>query len=238
MQEVTSSILVSSILLRSNTFVFERSRNKPSSEAEPKWRNGRRGGLKNRCPQRHVGSTPSFGIMFSKIIMMKKFLFRIFVIVAAVNLALCAHAQSTKIITLKDGSVIKGNVLQLADGVYTLETDNLGKVNVAESEILSIAAEPAPVPPDTADTANTSLKGQVQEMQTSLLSNPEVMTEIQNIMQDPEIRGVLSDPAFISAIMSYDPKQIQHNEKTQYLLQNPKFRSLMEKVQKKLPASK
>ena len=53
-----------------------------------------------------------------------------------------------------------------------------------------------------------------------------------------EIRGVLSDPAFMNAIMSYDPNQIQQNEKTQYLLQNPKFQSLMEKIRQKLPASK
>ena len=169
---------------------------------------------------------------------MKNFLFRLFIIVTAANLALCAHAQSTKVITLKNGSVIKGTVLQLADGVYTLKTDNLGNFSVAESEIVSIAEEPAPVPPDTGNTATASLKGQVQEMQTSLLSDPEVMTEIQNIMQDPEIRGVLSDPAFMSAVMSYDPKQIQQNEKTQYLLQNPKFQSLMKKVRKKMPSGK
>ena len=88
----------------------------------------------------------------------------------------------------------QGNVLQLADGVYTLETDNLGKVNVAESEIVSIAAEPETVPSDTGEAGNASLKSQAQEIQTNLLSDPSIMAEIQNIMQDPEIRGVLSDP--------------------------------------------
>jgi len=170
--------------------------------------------------------------------MMKKILFRFFLIVAAANLALCAHAQSAKTITLKDGSVIKGNVLQLTDGIYTLETDNIGKVNVAESEIVSIAAESTPALQATGDTASAALKGQAQEIQTNLLSDPSIMAEIQNIMQDPEIRGVLSDPAFMNAIMSYDPKQIQQSEKTQYLLQNPKFQSLMEKIQQKLPADK
>ena len=170
---------------------------------------------------------------------MKNFPSQLFAIVAAANLALCAHAQSASLrtITLKDGSVIKGNVLQLADGVYTIETGNLGKVNVAESEIVSIAAEAAPAQPQDTVPSSASLKSRAQEIQANLLSDPEVMTEIQNIMQDPEIRGVLSDPAFMNAIMSYDPAQIQHNEKTQYLLQNPKFRSLMEKMRKKLPAS-
>ena len=165
---------------------------------------------------------------------MKKIAVRLFVVVFTANLTLCAHAQSAKTITLKDGSVIKGAVTQLADGVYTLETDNLGKITVPESEIVSITAESAPAPANTENTASASLKGQVQEIQTNLLSDPEVMTEIQNIMQDPEIRGVLSDPAFMQAIMSYDPNQIKQNEKTQHLLQNPKFQSLMEKIQKKL----
>src|SRR3989338_5329187 len=166
---------------------------------------------------------------------MKKIFSTLFLIIAAANLALCAHAQAAKVITLKDGSVIKGNVLQLTDGIYTLETDNLGKVNVAESEIVSIAAESTPALQATVDTASAALKGQAQEIQTNLLSDPSIMAEIQNIMQDPEIRGVLSDPAFMNAIMSYDPKQIQQGEKTQYLLQNPKFRSLMEKIRQKLP---
>lgn len=166
---------------------------------------------------------------------MKKLLLRLFIIVAAANLALCAFAQSTKTITLKDGSVVKGNVLQLADGVYTLETDNLGKITVPEAEVVSITAEAAPAPQED-NTASASLKSQAQEIQTNLLSDPSIMAEIQNIMQDPEIRGVLSDPAFMRAIMSYNPDQIQQSEKTQYLLQNPKFQSLMEKIQKKLPS--
>ncbi len=145
------------------------------------------------------------------------------------------YAQSAQVITLKDGSVIKGSVLQLTDGIYTLETGNLGKITVAESEIINITAEPSPAPTDMGDTANASLKGQVQQVQTNLLSDPEVMTDIQSIMQDPEIRGVLSDPAFMQAIMSYNPGQIQQNEKTQYLLQNPKFQSLMEKIRQKIP---
>ena len=38
----------------------------------PKWRNGRRGGLKNRCQQWRGGSTPTFGTTFLEI----KFPFR------------------------------------------------------------------------------------------------------------------------------------------------------------------
>jgi hypothetical protein len=33
---------------------------------QPEWRNGRRGGLKIRCPQGRVGSSPTFGILENK----------------------------------------------------------------------------------------------------------------------------------------------------------------------------
>lgn len=168
--------------------------------------------------------------------MIKNLPFRLFLVITAANFALCAHAQATKIITLKDGSVIKGEVTQLSDGVYTLKTPNLGDIRVPEAEVVSLVAEGAAQTAQS--TQNESIKDQAQGIQASLLSDPEIMTEIQNIMQDPEIRGVLSDPAFMNAIFSYNPDQIRQNEKTQNLLQNPKFRSLIEKVRKKLPASR
>ncbi len=35
-------------------------------EMKPKWRNGRRAGLKIQCPQGRVGSTPTFGTPIQK----------------------------------------------------------------------------------------------------------------------------------------------------------------------------
>ncbi len=163
----------------------------------------------------------------------KSFLKSFFITTAlSFTLTIPAWAQSIKTITLKDGSVIKGEIAQLADDVYTIKTSDLGEVRVPEPNVMSIVAEGTPAQ----DTTNASLKGQVQEIQTSLLSDPEIMKEMQSIMEAPEIRGVLSDPAFMNAIMSYDPDKIQQNEKTQYLLKNPKFQSLMEKIRQKIPS--
>ena len=35
---------------------------------KPKWRNGRRGGLKNRCPNGHVSSTLTFGTIIVNVL--------------------------------------------------------------------------------------------------------------------------------------------------------------------------
>ena len=36
-----------------------------SSNTQPGWRNGRRGGLKSRCPQGRAGSTPAPGMLLA-----------------------------------------------------------------------------------------------------------------------------------------------------------------------------
>ncbi len=70
---------------------------------------------------------------------LKPLLFLIFL-----GLACPLYAQAAKVLTLKDGSVIKGEVLRLEDHVYTVETPNLGKVQIPEADILTIAAEQSP----------------------------------------------------------------------------------------------
>ncbi len=144
-------------------------------------------------------------------------------------------AQSVKTITLRDGSVIKGKVTQLRDGIYTITTDNLGKIDVAESEVLGIGVgtQSAATPQETSGAG--SIKDQVQALQGTLMSDPQVMMEIEALMDDPEIRAALSDPEFMSTIMSYDPNKIQQDKKTQSILQNSKLRSLVEKISRKLP---
>ena len=62
------------------------------------------------------------------------------IIIIACSFISPVQAQSAKIITLKDGSVIKGNVLQLADGVYTLETAKQEPMNVSQTT-LSVSTE-------------------------------------------------------------------------------------------------
>lgn len=173
---------------------------------------------------------------------MKNLPFQVFIIIIAANLALCANAASLKTITLKDGSVIRGEVTQLADSVYTIRTSDLGTLQIPEANVVSIVVEGAAAPSTTAPAAapaaadTQALKAQTQQMQATLLSDPDIMQEIQGIMQDEEIRGALSDPEFMNAIFSYSPEKIQQSERTQYLLRNPKFQSLLEKIRQKMPA--
>jgi len=104
------------------------------------------------------------------------------------------HAQSVKIIKLKDGSALKGEVIQLANGIYTIKTSNLGEIDIPESDILSIAAPGAVVQESTQSSGseNNAIKSQVQQVQGALLSDPKLMMEIQEVMQNEEVMKMLN----------------------------------------------
>lgn len=74
------------------------------------------------------------------------------------------------------------------------------------------------------------LETEVQALQEEILSNDEIMSEIQTLLQDPEIVEILSNPALVQAITSYDVNAIQNNPDVQELMENPKIVDLIEKI--------
>ncbi|OGX38117.1 MAG: hypothetical protein A3G91_06355 [Omnitrophica WOR_2 bacterium RIFCSPLOWO2_12_FULL_50_9] len=139
-----------------------------------------------------------------------------------------AHAQPTQVIALKDGSTLQGKVLQLVDGVYTIETEALGKVHIRQADIFSVSAQnPLPSPGDS------GTKEQLVQMQNNLMADPDLMIEIQNLAEDKEVTDILSDPNLFNALLNHDVQQIEGNENFQKLLNNPKMKALAEKMQQK-----
>ncbi len=148
------------------------------------------------------------------------------------------YAQSIRTITLKDGSTLKGQILQVQSGVYSIQTQYLGTVQIPESEILNIASQeyapPAPSSNIPASFSGESLKPQVDAMQQKILSDPEIISDIQNIAQDKKIMEMLQDPALLKDIQSYDANRIKGNQKIQELMQNQKMQNLLNKASQKI----
>lgn len=151
-------------------------------------------------------------------------------------IAIPSQAQAIKFITLTDGSVIKGKVIGLADGFYTIDTSHLGAITIEESEVQSITSSQQNRAQATNRTGKSSaqLQSQVQALQQSVLSDPAVMEDIQKLMEDKAVMQIMKDPNFIQDIMSYDPNRIGNNNKTQELMNNPEMKALMEKISGKI----
>ena len=143
-------------------------------------------------------------------------------------------ADASKIILLKDGSQLKGDIVTVNNDVYTIQTQNLGTVQIRGTDIVSITAEnPGP----TKASPALNLQGQAQNIQNQILSDPKLVSDLHNLTQDQEIMSILNDPNFLNDILSYDPERIQNNNKFQALINNPQFQQILNKIIEKVPAA-
>ena len=149
--------------------------------------------------------------------------------------------QVEQVITLKDGSQIKGVLSGVDGGVYTVKTPVIGDVHVAASDVASITngnATPVAALPVGSPMASARLQchcasnmtNKLQPVKKQLMSNPQSMAALQEMMQDPEIMQALQDPALVQAVTSHDYQAVQNNPKIQELMSNPKMQALIQKL--------
>ncbi len=147
-----------------------------------------------------------------------------------------AGLAATQTITLKDGSTVNGELVGINNGTYTVKTAVMGDVSIDSSQVVSInspGAIPAAMPMPTQAEAPSAVGGQMQAIQSQMMSDPSFMMEMQQMMQDPEFMELISDPAVMQAVASKNPQALQNNPKGQALMNNPKMRALVERLQQK-----
>ncbi len=152
----------------------------------------------------------------------------------------------TKAVTLKDGSVIKGELVSFENGTYKIKTANLGDLELAEANVVSVANESMAMPVQQAPQAAQGLipqagagtgnfSSQVSAMQNQIMANPDSMQAIAAMAEDPEIMGLLSDPAFVqqltAAMSGQNVEAVANDPRIQKLMNNPKMRALVEQIQ-------
>ena len=160
------------------------------------------------------------------------------------NAAAGEGAQKTQTITLKDGTVLKGQLKDISEEHYVIDTTNLGQVKVLAENIVSITSGAVLPQPSSGSSpqmpafnnplgGQSQLMGQASQMQQSILGDPQMMAEVQKILSDPEIMALLQDQNVMQDIMSMNPQTIQSNSKIQAMMQNPKLQNLLNMLQQK-----
>ena len=149
-------------------------------------------------------------------------------------------ADVIKVFTLKDGSVIKGQLADFHQGIYLIQSAHLGQVRLNEADVISITNEgaaPAATSPTTTGAGNIAgvpLTGQMSAMRNEILTNPQLNQQVQQLAQDPTIVQIFSDPAFMQELMQamsgQDPSVIQNNPKFQQLLANPALKGFIDQM--------
>ncbi len=132
-----------------------------------------------------------------------------------------APAGELREIELRDGSIITGEVVSLAKGIYSIKSDTLGTLKVEESQVKVIR-------PRAPSQGNTG--GGVQDLQGRMMSNQEIMGLIQSLQNDPEFKKLLEDPEIMKAVSAGDVAALAANPKFLKLLGNPTVQEIQKKV--------
>jgi hypothetical protein len=125
-----------------------------------------------------------------------------------------------RVIKLKDGSVIPGEILSKEGDIYKIKTATLGIVAVQEEKISSIAeAEPK---------GTASVSGEEKAYREKILASPQAMESVKTLAQDKDVVAILSDPQLKEAIARHDLRFLQTNEKFIKFMNNPAVKKIVD----------
>jgi hypothetical protein len=138
---------------------------------------------------------------------------------------LAALAGDRTELVLRDGTVLRGEVLSVADEVYRFQSDSAGLVEIPVSRILKsrLLAIPAPAtmsaalstggaspPAAPAEPAGTK-EGSVQQLQRLIAGSGERLELLQLLKEEPALAALLSDPALLKSLQEGDAQALQEN---------------------------
>ncbi|WP_295881118.1 hypothetical protein [uncultured Thiohalocapsa sp.] len=130
---------------------------------------------------------------------------------------------------LDDGSVIVGEALGLAGGVYRIRTPALGEIDVEAARIRRMERATAAAG-GGAGAGGGDYSDQLQGIQRSLVGDPDIMQSIIALQQDPQLQRVLQDPELIGLITSGNVQALREHEGFGGLMSNPGIRAIIDRL--------
>ncbi len=135
-----------------------------------------------------------------------------------------------RVIVLKDGSRIRGEIISVEDGLYRIESDSMGTILLGSNQIQSIlfgssSEESGSLPAEGSLSAEGS-QSRLQSIQSTIMSNPGIMSSIVELQNDPQMQAVLADPEVMRAIQNFNLEALARNPRIKALMNNPKVKRI------------
>ncbi len=123
---------------------------------------------------------------------------------------------------LRDGTILKGKLLSYSNGNYVISSQTLGTVTIAESQVVTINQGPS-------GKGNIADPVALQQLQTEMLADQEVMQLLESLQNDPDVLNILQDPEIMDAIQRGDFDSLNGNQKLQKLLEKSQVKTIKKK---------
>ncbi|MCG2713205.1 MAG: hypothetical protein L6416_12915 [Candidatus Omnitrophica bacterium] len=169
---------------------------------------------------------------------MKILILLLFLMMFSVNV----FAGQIKEIILTDESVIYGDISSLANGKYSIKTDNFGVIEIEEDKVISIKNKSEGRDISKTDVSNlkfsgseptepSAVKAGINALKRSMDNDTGTMESISNLQNDPDFMAILNDPVIMSAVEAGDINTLSSNPKFLKLLNHPIVRGVGGKVE-------
>jgi hypothetical protein len=150
------------------------------------------------------------------------------------SLLVFAGVSTAATVVLRDGTVIRGDVKSLQDGVYTIETGSVGTLHVPKEQVRSIdesnkSATESSVAPDV--SSNALSQGAMDAAKSRITQDPNLLAAVLALQNDPDMVAVLADPDIMKAIAAGDFAALMNNPKIIALMHNAKVQAIVGETQ-------
>jgi hypothetical protein len=146
-------------------------------------------------------------------------------------------------IELVDGSRIKGELVSLQNGKYTVRTESLGTVTLNQSQIVNISSgtptntdsrtptksvvkSRTSTESDSDANSGTSTKDTISAIQGTIAADAGLMRDILKLQNDPDMQAVIADPEIMKAVQELDLESLARNPKIKALMNNATMREI------------
>ncbi len=169
----------------------------------------------------------------------------LFILIFFCSIAFAVYATETQTFILKDGTKIRGKLVELNNGVYIIKTPDGAQTRIRAKKVSKITTpkKKADHSKKTDEPKKTEPKEakSIDPFARVLNSNPKIMEELANF-KNPKILGMLQDSEFQAAVKEIkDPKQFETDPRTKEFYTNPEIKALLKKytpAKKKKTSSK
>ena len=147
-----------------------------------------------------------------------------------------ALANKLSKIELVDGSIIVGEVSGINNGKYTVNSQEMGVLQIEESRIRRIILTDAGINPGlTQPRANELSSDKVETIKNKILGDKETMGMVSSLQNDPQFQEIINDPEIINALKSGNAANLINNEKLMRLKNNPIIQEIKNRAEKETP---
>lgn len=128
-------------------------------------------------------------------------------------------------IELTDGSTLNGELLSLKDGAYEIKTQSLGVLQIPQEDVALVSNKAKGLTAKGSGAASPDSTA-LADLQQQIVGNPETLSLIMGLGNDPTIQAVISDPEIKAAIASGDFEMLVAHPKIQQMMRHPTVRKI------------